>query len=259
MTENKFKYIYGPVPSWRLGSSLGIDAVSVGPEKVCSFDCIYCQIGKTENPQTQRKIFVPTEKIISEIKLLPDLKIDYITFSGAGEPTLAENLSEIIKEIRKIKKEKIAIITNSSLMDHAGVRRDLGLADFVIAKLDAPSQQILEAVNKPHRRVKFENILKGLKDFRSEYKGRFALQVMFIEENKSSAGRIAHLAREINADEIQINTPLRPCGLKPLPKEDLDGIKALFEAENIVSVYDAKKKQVKPISEPDTLKRRGKV
>ena len=253
--------------SWRLGRSLGIDPVYMRGAKTCSFDCTYCQAGKTRILTDKRRVFIPTRKIIEEIKRLPRLKIDYITFSGAGEPTLAKNLGEIIKEIRKIRKRspersegaKIAILTNSSIIDRKDVQKDLLLADFVIAKLDAHNHRLFAKINKPVKTIKFDNILKGLKEFRSRYKGKFALQIMFIEENKDYAGEIAHLARRLKPDEIQINTPLRPCGVKPLPRKELDKIKKFFKNTNYVSIYEARRKKVKAISKEDTLKRRGKI
>ena len=127
----RFKYLYGPVSSWRLGSSLGIDPIST-TGKICSFDCLYCQLGSGAAYTRKRRLYVPTEEIIKEIEQLPkDLAIDYFTFSGRGEPTLALNIGEIIRKLRTIRKEKIAVITNASLMDKISLRRELALADFV--------------------------------------------------------------------------------------------------------------------------------
>jgi len=168
-----FKYIYGPVPSWRLGSSLGIDPISKG-RKVCSFDCIYCQIGKTGLFTNERKQFIEVKEIVAELVMLPVLKIDYITFSGAGEPTLAENLGEMIKAAKLIRKEPIAVITNGSLMGLDEVRKELALADFVIAKLDAYSPESLQEINRPAKGIEFGSILDGIKEFRKEYMGKLA-------------------------------------------------------------------------------------
>lgn len=258
MKKEDFKYIYGPVPSWRLGSSLGIDPIS-GTGKVCTFDCIYCQLGKTKNLTDQRRKFIPVSEIIEELDLLPPVQIDYITFSGTGEPTLAENLGQMIKAIKKIRSEKIAVLTNSSLLNRKDVQEDLLLADFVVAKLDAGSQEVFEMVNRPLETIKFNAILEGIKDFKGIYKGKLALQIMFIAENKKYAETIAEIAKEINPSEVQINTPLRPCGVKPLSKEELSTIKGYFEGLNSISVYEGEKKKVKPISNEDTLKRRGKI
>lgn len=240
----KYRYIYGPVSSWRLGRSLGVDPVYTGKGKICSFDCIYCQVGKVYLLTGKRKIFIPTTKIVEEIKKLPPLKIDYITFSGAGEPTLAANLGDIIKEIRKIRSEKIAVLTNSGLIDKKDVQEDLALADCVIAKLDGHSKELFAKINKPEKGARFEKILKGLGEFSSRYKGKFALQIMFAEENKKYAREIACVARKLKPDEIQLNTPLRPCGIKPLSKSEMERVKNFFKGTNCVSVYDAKKRKV---------------
>ena len=258
MWGKKLKYVYGPVPSWRLGSSLGIDPLS-NKEKICTFDCVYCQLGRTYKFANQREVFVSVDEIIDEINSLPDIEIDYITFSGRGEPNLAKNLGEMIKAIRKIRKEKIAVITNSSLMYMDDVVDDLLLADFILAKLDAYSQESLETINRPIKQITFDMIVDGIKQFKSKYKGKLALQVMFIKENQKNAKEISEIAKEINPDEIQINTPLRPCNSKPLSKKEIDKIKGYFKDMNTISVYDTKRKKVEPISTEDTLKRRGKV
>lgn len=256
MTKINYKYIYGPVSSWRLGCSLGVDSIS-GKVKICSFDCIYCQLGKNGQFSGKRKVFVPVEKIIREINSLPPLlKIDYITFSGLGEPTLARNLGRMIKAIKRVRKEKIAVLTNSSLIGRKDVQRDLSLADFVMAKLDVPSQELLEKVNRPVRGLKFKRMLKGITEFRARYKGKLALQIMFVKENKGYAGEIAGIARDIKPDEVQLNTPLRPCGLRPLSKKELNIIKSNFKGMKVVSIYDAKKKKAKSINREQTLRRR---
>lgn len=266
-----FKYIYGPVSSWRLGSSLGIDLLSQ-EAKTCNFDCIYCQLGKTDAYINKSRLYVPTHEIIKELGALPKIEIDYITFSGRGEPTLAENLGEVIKEIRKIRKEPIAVLTNSSLMDKKDVRKALALADFVAVKLDACSQELLKGINRPAPKIEFSDLLNGIKSFTKEYHGRLALQIMFMEENKDKIAELAYLANYVKPDEIQINTPLRPCDTRPLSKEDIFKIKEyfeyfLFESESsfsgkgieIISVYDARAhKEAFSISSEDTLKRRGK-
>lgn len=253
-----WKYIYGPVPSWRLGSSLGIDLLSC-EDKICSFDCTYCQIGRTSSYITEREVYVPAEAVIEELKALPETQIDYITFSGRGEPTLAKNLGEAIKAVRALRKEPIAVLTNSSLMDKKEVREELSLADFVAVKLDGASEKSVELINKPAPGIGFEAIFNGLKEFRREYGGQLALQIMFIDENKEDAGKLAELCAKIRPDEVQINTPLRPCGVKPLSREEILKVKGYFKGMRVVSVYDAEHKEVRPLSPDDTLKRRGKI
>jgi len=256
--HKNFKYIYGPVSSWRLGSSLGIDLLSQ-EDKICNFDCVYCQLGTTKKHTVERKIYVPIKEVIEELERLPAAQIDYITFSGRGEPTLAANLGEAIKAIKLIRKIPVAVLTNSSLMYREDVQRDLFLSDLVVAKLDTHSQKIFELVNQPIKDIKLDTVIQAIKEFKSNYSGKLALQIMFVEENKKYALEIAQIAKEINPDEVQLNTPLRPCKVKPLPKEDLDEIRKYFEGLKVISVYEAKIREVTPISTEDTLKRRGKV
>jgi len=236
--------------------SLGIDPVS-DKTKVCNFDCVYCQLGDTAVLTNERKVYVPTQRIVDEVKQLPEVMIDHITFSGRGEPTLAANLGEMIQALRAFRKEKIAVITNASLMDKEEVRQDLALADQVLAKLDVCDQHSLAQINKAVHDVKFLGIVEGIEQFKKGFKGRLALQLMFIEENKNAATKIAALCRRISADEIQINTPLRPSSVKPLTKRELDDIKACFEGLPAVTVYEKEPKPYTPFNEAETKKRHG--
>ena len=258
MNKKNYKYIYGPVPSWRLGSSLGIDPVSC-KEKICSYDCIYCQLGRTTVLTKKRKVFVPTSEIVEEIKTLPTLNIDYITFSGRGEPTLAKNLGEMIAEVKKIRTEPVAVLTNASLLHELDVREDLLRADFVITKLDSDSDSTLKRVNRPVWSINQAKVLDGIRKFLKDYKGKFALQIMFAKENELNAKGIASLAKKIGPDEVQLNTPLRPCAVKPLLEDKMKKIEKYFEGLNVVSVYNIERKKVEPVSKKETLKRRGKV
>ena len=177
--------IYGIIPSWGLGKSLGIDLIS--RRKVCSFDCIYCQLGKTTEKTKERRIFVRTEKIKEEFEKIIDKvskDIDVITFSGTGEPTLALNISDTVKIIREHTDIPIAILTNSSLLYLKNVRRELCSFDIVVAKLDAPDNYLLNKINRPVEGITFDKIFKSLKKFRKEFDGKFALQIMFLDENK---------------------------------------------------------------------------
>ncbi len=254
--EKKFKYIYGPVFSWRLGVSLGIDLLS-REEKICSFDCVYCQLGKTKNFTEERKRFVSAEEIVKEIESLSSLEVDSITFSGMGEPTIAENLGEIVRKIREIRREKIAILTNSSLMDREDVRRDLALFDLVIAKLDTSSEESFQKINRPMRDIKFSQILKGIEEFKD--KTKLVLQIMFVEENKDQAKKLAELIRKISPSQVQINTPLRPSKVRPLSEKIIYKIKEYFKGLNTICVYDVKKEKVSPLNEEEILRRRGEL
>ena len=140
--------IYGPVSSWRLGKSLGIDLLNTR-RKVCSFNCIYCQLGETGQFIIEPREFINLEQLTSEIELLSSIKADYATFSGMGEPTLASNLGEAIELARSILDLPIAVLTNSSLMFQEDVRQQLAHADTVVAKLDVPNEELFAVVNRP--------------------------------------------------------------------------------------------------------------
>ena len=254
-----YKYIYGPVNSWRLGRSLGIDPIS-SKRKVCTFDCIYCQVGKAKSCATKRRVFVSTENLVKELNSIPKIDIDYITFSGTGEPTLAKNLGSMIKEIRKFRKEKIAVLTNATLLGRKDIRRELKDVDLVEAKLDAPSNSLLQIINKPHKSISVKKIVDSIKMFKKGFKGKLALQVMFTKDNIAFAEGIASIVKSIKPDEVHLNTPTRPCGVKPVSKKEIDKIRPYFRGLKILSVYDRiKRKKTKPISNQETLRRRGKV
>lgn len=262
MENPKYKYIYGPVSSWRLGKSLGIDPIS-SVHKVCTFDCIYCQAGRTEVFQAIRKIFVPTKAILEELQMLPEVSVDYITFAGNGEPTLAKNLGGMIRAIRKIRSEKIAVITNASLIHHRDVQADLLLADLVEAKIDAFSSDSMEKINHPMPEISWENVVAGLKTFQEFFKNRLTLQIMFVQANKEYASQIAKLVSEICPDEIEINTPLRACAVRPLDPDEIDEITRVFRSQcikriKIRSVYESKREKSKPLCQHSTERRRGK-
>lgn len=239
-----------------MGTSLGIDPVTA-KGKICNFDCIYCQLGRTAHFYTQREEFVSVAAIMAEIDSLPPMHIDYYTFSGRGEPTLARNLGKIIRALRAHGKGKVAVITNAALIDQRDVRKDLALADFVLVKLDACDQKTLTQVDVPAAGIDFKKIIKGIKAFRKEFPGKLALQVMFIEQNKHHAAAIARIARDINPDEVQINTPLRPSAVQPLGRKEMAEIKKCFQGLRVVSVYDAERKDIRPLDEKETIRRHG--
>jgi wyosine [tRNA(Phe)-imidazoG37] synthetase (radical SAM superfamily) len=248
--------IYGPVSSWRLGKSLGIDLLNT-QRKLCSFNCVYCQLGETDQFVVEPREFVSQERLTSEIKLLRPIKADYATFSGLGEPTLASNLGEAIELARSNLNLPIAVLTNSSLMFREDVRQQLAHADTVVAKLDVPNEELLAMVNRPAPGLHFDQIKDGIKLFRDKYRGKLALQIMFIEANKDYALEMAALAREISPDEVQINTPLRPSKVKPLPPGNVASIREKFHnLKNVITVYEAPRHEVRPLDLVETLRRR---
>lgn len=240
--------VYGPVSSWRLGKSLGVDLICQKKGKVCSLDCIYCSLGDTTEKTVKRRIFVPTEQVERDLKeAMRKVEADVITFSGTGEPTLAQNLGEAIELAREISGLPIAVLTNSSLKTREDVRRDLAKADIVVGELDAPNEELFKRINRPHEEILFEDTIEGLKKFRKEFKGKFSLEVMFVPDNKDFSKKIAELARTVEPDEVQINTPLRSSPVKPLTPEELDEVKKDFGGMNVQSVYEAKKAEVKKV------------
>lgn len=248
--------IYGPVSSWRLGRSLGIDLLPP-TSKTCSFDCTYCQLGRTTKPLVERREFVSTDKVTAALKQVRGVVADYATFSGMGEPTLASNLGPAIWTARRILQLPIAVLTNSSLMAREDVRQELALADMVVAKLDAPNEALFRLINRPVPGLTFSDVTEGLRRFAKEYRGRLALQVMFVQANKDYAAEIARIAKELWPDEVQINTPLRPCPVAPLSPDEIATIRQEFVGfRNVVTVYEAKRPSITPLNLKETLRRR---
>ncbi|NQT72292.1 MAG: radical SAM protein [Chloroflexi bacterium] len=252
--------IYGPVPSWRLGRSLGIDVVST-KEKTCSFDCVYCQLGKTIHRVNQRDTFVSLELLADEFESTKEIPIDYVTFSGVAEPTLASNLGQAIDLAKSKLGFPVAVLTNSSLMFLEDVRRDLAHADVVVAKLDVPEEGLFRSINRPVTGISFKQTVEGIRRFRREYSGILALQIMFIDANRGSASQMAALAEEIMPDEVQLNTPLRPCAVKPLREAEMRSIKDEFArfGDKAVMVYESTKPMVEPVDMAQTLRRRPQL
>jgi wyosine [tRNA(Phe)-imidazoG37] synthetase (radical SAM superfamily) len=252
---DSFQYIFGPVRSWRLGRSLGVDPLS-SKNKICNMDCIYCQLGKTTHLTNKRRIYVPTRDVIDEISRIPLHFVDHITFAGRGEPTLAQNLGEMIRGIKAIRDEKVAVLTNSSLMNLKEVRDDLMAADFVLAKLDAGNQSYFETVDQGPK-LDLDKMIHGIMDFRESFKGKLALQIMLVEKNIENIRQIAKVSRRLGANEIQLDTPLRPGAVKPLERQRVQWAKKFFEDMPVVSVFDAPLQKYKPIDERATMNRHG--
>ena len=228
--SNPPKYIFGPVPSRRLGRSLGVDLV---PYKTCTFDCIYCDLGRTTHKTVSRQSYVPPEEIQGELELtlsVLEKKPDYITLSGSGEPTLNTNIGEIIRRIKEITSTPVAVLTNSSLLSLDEVRRDLSEADVVLPSLDAITPALFEYINRPHPSLRIEEIISGLIQFRKQYRGQIWLEILFcrgVNDDKEEIEKLKEVIERIKPDRIQLNTPVRP------PAEDFAFPLTLGQLEEI--------------------------
>lgn len=208
--ERRRVHVFGPVPSRRLGRSLGVDLV---PYKTCSYDCIYCQLGRTTRKTVQRKEWAPVSAVLDELRRKLDRGPDYITLSGSGEPTLHSGLGEIIAGIRAMCAIPVAVLTNGSLLWLPAVRRELARANVVMPSLDAGDELMFQSVNRPHRSITFDKILSGLEAFRREFDGQYWLEVMLLAGHtapRAHAEMIAEHVRRIRPDRIQLNTAVRP-------------------------------------------------
>jgi wyosine [tRNA(Phe)-imidazoG37] synthetase (radical SAM superfamily) len=206
------KFTFGPVPSRRLGFSLGVDII---PRKICTFDCIYCQIGKTTNQEIKRKSFFNSSAIVQEIisKAKQISHIDHITFSGSGEPTLNSDIGSMIEEIKKSLDIPVAVITNGSLLNDKEIRNDLSMADVVLPSLDAASEDVFRYINRPHSLIEINAIIEGMRIFRDTYKGNIWLEIMLIKNVNDSAEELERLKKAveyIGVDKVQLNTVVRP-------------------------------------------------
>jgi wyosine [tRNA(Phe)-imidazoG37] synthetase (radical SAM superfamily) len=227
---NDSKYIFGPVPSRRLGRSLGVDLV---PYKTCTFDCIYCDLGKTTCKTVSRQSYVPPEEIQGELELtlsVLEKKPDYISLSGSGEPTLNNNIGQIIRKIKEVTSIPIAVLTNGSLLSLEEVRNDLLGADLVVPSLDAITPILFEYINRPHPNLKIEEIISGLIQFRKQYRGQIWLEILFCRganDGKEEVEKFKGVIEKVQPDRVQLNTPVRP------PAEDFAFPLTLGQLEEI--------------------------
>lgn len=227
------EHIFGPVRSRRLGFSLGVDLV---PFKTCSLNCIYCQLGPTTHQTIERREYVTQDKVIRDLEevLRQDITIDYITLSGSGEPTLNVQLGKIIAAIKEMTDIPVAVITNGTLLHLESVRDELSTADVVLPSLDAVSQALFNAVNKPHPELTAAQMISGLKNFRKVFKGKLWLEIMLVKGVNDSPHEVRtmnEVLSTIECDKIQLNTVVRPAAdtsLTPLTREELNRFKVLL-------------------------------
>jgi wyosine [tRNA(Phe)-imidazoG37] synthetase (radical SAM superfamily) len=206
------RYVYGPVPSRRLGRSLGIDLV---PFKTCSYDCLYCQLGRTTNKTTELKEYVPVDGVLDELatRLPLEPAPDFIGLAGSGEPTLHARIGDLIARIKKVTSIPVAVLTNGSMLWMPEVRAGLERADLVLPSLDAGDQKTFERVNRPHQDISFDRMTEGLIAFAEGYRGAIWLEVFVlagITDVPDGIRKIAAIAKRIHPTRVQLNTVSRP-------------------------------------------------
>jgi wyosine [tRNA(Phe)-imidazoG37] synthetase (radical SAM superfamily) len=208
----EYSYVYGPVPSRRLGLSLGISPI---PKKVCNYSCIYCQLGRTNKMSNIRKSFFDCDKILAELKDYIEKKLDFdvITIVGEGEPTLYSDLGKLIIGIKKLTDKIVVVITNGALLYDKNVCSDLMNADIVLPSIDAYDENSFKLINRPSKGLSFEQIYKGLINFSNEYKGKLWLEIMLVKgfnDGKEAINKLNQLIKNVKYDKLYINTPIRP-------------------------------------------------
>jgi len=208
------KYVYGPVPSRRLGQSLGIDPV---PVKTCNWNCVYCQLGRSKPLVNERLDYFPPEDILAEVKKAwathKPGDIDWVTFVGSGETTLHASIGWLIRQVKAITHLPVAVITNGSLLYLPEMRTELSTADAVLPSLDAGTAYLYKTINRPHPEVTFERLLNGLIAFRKEYQGKLWVEVMLVRglnDTRVALEGIAEVLQRIQPDEVHIVQPTRP-------------------------------------------------
>jgi len=240
-----YRYLYGPVPSRRLGRSLGVDLV---PHKVCTYNCIYCQIGETTQKTLIRKEYVPANEILNEIGTFlreGSSLVDYLSLGGSGEPTLHSEIGRIIEGIKAITSIPVAVITNGALLYDQGVREDLLRADVILPSMDAVSPDIFEKINRPYPGFSIERMIEGLVEFRKAFKGQMWLEILFckgVNDKPEELKKMKEVIERIKPDFIHLNTVVRPPSEKwavPLNQNEMKEIKAfLGERASIISEFD---------------------
>jgi len=208
----RFNYVYGPVPSRRLGRSLGVDLVSC---KICTYDCVYCQLGRTTEKTVERREYVAIDEVVAELKakLSAGSAPDYISLAGSGEPTLNLRIGELIGKIKGLTRITVAVLTNGSLLWKREVQDALMEADLVLPSLDAGDAHLFRHVNRPHPGIEFHAMVEGLAEFTERFPRSVWLEVFLlagVTGIDSEVKKIAALAERISPEKIQLNTVSRP-------------------------------------------------
>ena len=239
------KHVFGPVPSRRLGRSLGIDPV---PLKTCNFNCVYCQLGRTKSLQRKRRAFFNVTDMVAEIASALDRQgedsIDWITFVGSGETTLFSRLGSLIRYVKSLSKLPVAVITNGSLLYLPEVRNQLCAADAVLPSLDAGSEGLFKKINRPQRDLSFDRHVAGLIEFRREFKGHLWVEIMLlggVNDSPSDLRDISKILERVGPEEIHISMPTRP------PAEPWVELPSPESRERAASIFGGVAKVLQPV------------
>lgn len=247
-----YKYLFGPVPSRRLGMSLGVDLV---PKKVCSLDCVYCEVGKTTKLTLERKEYIKVDRVKEDLTNYfnnnPDP--DYITFSGSGEPTLNVFIDEILQFIKENKPNvPVAVLTNGTLLHDSNVRATLLKADLVLPSLDAATEEVFNKINRPAKGLNIDTCIQSLIDFRKQFKGIMWLEIFILPGYNDSKNELAEFKKailKIQPDSVQLNTLDRPgtvSNLRGATREELQMVADDWALDNVVIIAAApERKQMK--------------
>ncbi len=251
-----WRCLYGPVASRRLGYSLGVDILPRGT-KTCTLDCIYCQLGPSPRTVARRGEYVPVRQVLAQIRtmLKSGRRIDYITFSGSGEPTLHRSLGTIIRGIKRMTPIPVAVLTNATLLHRKDVRDDLLAADLVVPSFDAATGPLFEKVNRPHSSLRLDRMFEGLRKFRDEYRGTIWLEVMLVKGVNDSPTHIRRIRQAIEAlrpDKVHLNTPVRPPAepwARPLSPEEMEKARRDFDDPRVEVAPDFRKTEERGAAE----------
>lgn len=242
MNKTVFQHVYGPVPSRRLGRSMGVDLV---PFKTCTYDCVYCQLGRTTNKTMERKEYVAIEDVLAELKrkLAIGLAPDYISLAGSGEPTLNIRIGDLIGKIKGMTGIPVAVLTNGSLLWKREIRDALMEADLVLPSLDAGDEHLFQHVNRPHPGITFEAMVGGIAEFRERFRKPMWLEVFLlagVTGIDSEVKKISALVRRIRPERVQLNTVSRP------PCEEFAYSVSFWQMEVFASMFDPPAEVISP-------------
>ena len=233
MTEKH--YIFGPVPSRRLGFSLGVDII---PYKVCSLNCIYCQLGPTGETTLERREYVQIDTVLRELEetLKQGGRIDYITLSGSGEPTLNSRIGDLIPAIKKLTTIPVALLTNGTTLIYPEVRKALQELDLVVPSLDAGTEEVYQLINRPGLGLDLDGLVQGIADFTAGFPGQVWLEVMLLKGVNDSEDELEAIARRIaviRPEKVQLNTAVRPpaeAGVRALDSGQLEKTRLFLQS-----------------------------